>query len=62
MNLSGSLYFPNALVNINNGTNSQTGSLVVGTVNFQGGAKFKSGTQAQTGIAPTNTSVAVLLQ
>ena len=62
MNLSGSLYFPNALVNINNGTNSQTGALVVGTVNFQGGAKFKSGTQAQTGIAPANSSIAVLLQ
>jgi hypothetical protein len=62
MNLSGSLYFPKALLNINNGTNTQTGAVVASTVNFQGGASFKAGTQAQTGINSSPTYTPYLLQ
>ncbi len=62
MTLAGSMYFPKALVNINNGTNSQTGALVAGEVNFEGGATFKAGTQAQTGISTSGGYTPYLLQ
>jgi hypothetical protein len=61
-NLSGSLYFPNAGLTINNGTNSTTGAVVASTVNFQGGATFNAGTQAQTGIATGTTYTPYVLQ
>jgi hypothetical protein len=61
-NLTGSLYFPNALLNINNGSNTSTEALVVGTVNFEGGATFKQGTQAQTGLSSAVTNTSYLLQ
>jgi hypothetical protein len=54
MNLNGSLYLPKAAVTINNGTNSNTGALVVSTVNFQGGANFRAGTLAQTGLSSSS--------
>jgi hypothetical protein len=62
MNLSGSLYFPSAALNINNGTNSQVGAVVASTVNFQGGASFKAGTQAQTGLSSGSTYTPYVLQ
>jgi hypothetical protein len=40
MHLSGSLYLPHALMNLDNGNNTVAGSLVVSQVNFQGGATF----------------------
>ena len=44
MNLSGSLYSPNALLNINNGsTTAPTGALVVGSVRYLGGCRLQSG-------------------
>jgi hypothetical protein len=62
MTLAGSLYFPYALVNINNGSNTSTEALVVGSVNFEGGATFKQGTQAQTGLTSAATTTSYLLQ
>jgi Putative Flp pilus-assembly TadE/G-like len=62
MNLNGSLYLPHAAVTINNGTNTNTGALVVSTVNFQGGANFHSGTQAQTGLSSSNGYTPYLIQ
>jgi len=62
MNLSGTLYFPNALLNINNGSSTQTEALVVGSVSFQGGATFKQATNiSQTGLgtAPTMNTVVI---
>jgi hypothetical protein len=38
MSLTGSLYFPHATVDMNNGTNSSTMAIVSDMVNFQGGA------------------------
>ncbi len=61
MNLTGSLYFPHSLLNINNGSNSNTEAVIAGSVNFQGGATFKQATtQAQTGLVVSNTASSVL--
>jgi hypothetical protein len=49
-------------VNINNGSNTSTEALVVGSVNFEGGATFKQGTQAQTGLSSGATNTSYLLQ
>ena len=38
MNLTGSLYFPKATVNVNNGANATVMAIVADMVNFQGGA------------------------
>jgi hypothetical protein len=63
MHLGGSLYFPNALVNFNNGNNAQTMALVVGQVNFQGGATFNAATsQSQTGMAVGGGNVASVIE
>jgi hypothetical protein len=62
MTLTGSIYLPNALLNINNGSSTSTEALVVGTVNFEGGATFSEGTQAQTGLSASVTSTASVLQ
>jgi hypothetical protein len=60
-NMTGSLYLPNSLVNINNGSSVNTEALVVGSVNFQGGATFNEATsQSQTGLAVSSSSVSVL--
>ncbi|HEY3826232.1 MAG TPA: pilus assembly protein TadG-related protein [Bryobacteraceae bacterium] len=59
--MTGSLYFPNSLLNINNGSSTNTEAVVAGSVNFQGGATFKQATnQSQTGLPVPTTSVAVL--
>lgn len=59
--MTGSLYFPNSLVNINNGSSVNTEALVVGSVNFQGGAAFSQATsQSQTGLAVSSSSFSVL--
>jgi Putative Flp pilus-assembly TadE/G-like len=59
--MTGSLYFPYALVNVNNGSAANTEALVVNSVNFQGGATFNQATtQAQTGLVTSSSSVSVL--
>jgi hypothetical protein len=59
--MTGSLYFPYALVNVNNGSAANTEALVVNSVNFEGGATFNEATtQAQTGLVTSSSSVAVL--
>jgi hypothetical protein len=59
--MTGSLYFPNSLVNINNGSSVNTEALVVGSVNFEGGAAFNEATnQSQTGLAVSTSTVSVL--
>ncbi len=59
--MTGSLYFPWALVNINNGSTANTEALVVNSVSFQGGATFNEATtQAQTGLVTSSSSVSVL--
>lgn len=59
--MTGSLYFPNSLVNINNGSSVNTEALIVNSVSFQGGAQFNEATtQAQTGLVTTSSSVAAL--
>lgn len=61
MKLSGSLYFPDATLNINNGSNTETEALVANSVNFQGGATFNVATkQNQTGIYVGGTTVSVM--
>jgi Flp pilus assembly protein TadG len=40
MSLTGSLYFPHAAVDMNNGTTASTMAIVADTVNFQGGANL----------------------
>jgi hypothetical protein len=51
MTFTGSLYFPHALLNINNGTNTAVMAVVADEVNFQGGAHFLADTNgAKTGI------------
>ena len=63
MNLSGSLYFPNALLNINNGANTSTEAVVAGSINFQGGETFKQATTAsQTGLGTAGTSSVAVVQ
>lgn len=62
MNLSGALYFPNSLLNVDNGSAAQVAALIVASVNFQGGAHFKqASSQSQTGLQ-VSTSVVSLLQ
>lgn len=61
-NLTGSIYLPHALLNINNGSNTSTEALVVGSVNFEGGATFNQGTQAQTGLSTPAAYTAYPLQ
>jgi hypothetical protein len=57
MHLSGSLYLPNALLNINNGANAQTEAIIAGSVNFQGGATLNQATsQSQTGLSVGGSS------
>jgi hypothetical protein len=59
--MTGSLYLPNSLVNINNGSSVNTEALVVGSVNFQGGASFSAATsQSQTGLAVSSSSASIL--
>ena len=61
MNLTGSLYFPHSLLNINNGNSSNTEAVVAGSVNFQGGATFKQAlTQSQTGLVTSSSATSVL--
>jgi hypothetical protein len=61
--MTGSLYFPWALVNINNGSAVNTEALIVNSVSFQGGAAFKEATTAsQTGLVTTPTSSVSVLQ
>jgi len=61
--MTGSLYFPWALVNINNGSTANTEALVVNSVNFEGGATFNEATTAsQTGLVSTPTSSVSVLQ
>jgi hypothetical protein len=63
MHLSGSLYFPNALLNIDNGSNAQTEAIVAGSVNFQGGATLNQATsQSQTGLTVGGGSLASVIQ
>jgi len=53
MNLTGSLYFPHATLDINNGTNTTgtTMAVVADMINFQGGAHFLADTNgSKTGI------------
>jgi hypothetical protein len=59
--MTGSLYFPNSLLDINNGSDSNTEAVVAGSVNFQGGATFKQATtQSQTGLVVSSSSASVL--
>jgi hypothetical protein len=59
--MTGSLYFPNSLLNINNGSNTNTEAVVAGSVNFQGGATFKQATtQSQTGLVVNSSATSVL--
>jgi hypothetical protein len=62
MNLTGSLYFPNALLNINNGSAANTEGLVVGSVNFQGGSQTynQATSQSQTGLPVSSSAFSVL--
>jgi hypothetical protein len=58
MNLSGSLYFPHAELDVNNGASAggNTMAIVADKVNFQGGAHLLADpTGAKTGIAPGYT-------
>jgi hypothetical protein len=61
--MTGSLYFPWALVNINNGSSANTEALIVNSVNFEGGATFNEATTAsQTGLVTAPTSSVSVLQ
>jgi hypothetical protein len=60
--LTGSLYFPNSLLNIDKGTNTSTMAVVAGRGNFQGGANIQAGTAAQTGISTATTNKVYLVQ
>jgi hypothetical protein len=59
--MTGSLYLPHSLVNINNGSSVNTEALVVGSVDFEGGATFNQATsQSQTGLAVSTSSASIL--
>jgi hypothetical protein len=64
MVLSGSLYFPYALLNINNGSNVQTEGIVAGSVNFQGGSQTlqQATSGSQTGLMTPGVSTASMIQ
>lgn len=63
MHLTGSLYFPYALLNINNGSNAQTEAIVANSVDFQGGATLDQATsQTQTGLSVGGGSVTSMIQ
>lgn len=61
--LTGSLYFPKSLLNIDNGTNSSTLGIVADKVNFQGGAVLKQATSlSQTGLGSAGTSQVAIIE
>jgi hypothetical protein len=61
MHLSGSLYFPNAALTINNGSNAQTEAIVASSVTFQGGAVLDQATsQSQTGLSIGGYAVSLI--
>lgn len=61
--LTGSLYFPKSLLNINNGSNTSTLGIVAGKVSFQGGAVLKQATSlSQTGLGTAGTSTVALIE
>lgn len=61
--LTGSLYFPKSLLNINNGSNTSTLGIVAGTVSFQGGAVLKQATSlSQTGLGTAGSSAAAIIE
>jgi hypothetical protein len=64
MVLSGSLYFPYALLYINNGSNVQTEGIVAGSVNFQGGSQTleRATSESQTGLINPGVPSASMIQ
>jgi hypothetical protein len=64
MNLSGSLYFPKSLININNGAHDSVMAFVANRVNFQGGSYTINAatSQSQTGIAAGTTPTISLIE
>jgi len=64
MNLSGSLYFPNSLININNGAHDSVMAFVAKRVSFQGGSYTINAatSQSQTGIAAGTTPTVSLIE
>lgn len=61
--LTGSLYFPKSLLNIDNGSNTSTLGIVAGSVNFQGGATIQQATSlSQTGLGTAGTSSTVIIE
>jgi hypothetical protein len=61
--LTGSLYFPKSLLNINNGSNTSTLGIVAGTVSFQGGAVLKQATSlSQTGLGTAGSSAVAIIE
>jgi hypothetical protein len=53
LNLTGSLYFPNSRLTIDNANRTSTMALVVSRLNIQGGATINAATSvSQTGISP----------
>jgi hypothetical protein len=61
--LTGSLYFPKSLLNINNGSNTSTLGIVAGRVSFQGGAVLKQATSlSQTGLGTSGSSAVAIIE
>jgi hypothetical protein len=55
--LTGSLYFPNALLSVDNGSNTQVEAIIANSLSFQGGATLQQSTTApQTGLATASVS------
>jgi hypothetical protein len=64
MHFTGSIYLPNALLNVNNGVSASTMALVVGQVNFAGGSStmVAATSQSQTGLPVGGGSMTSMLQ
>lgn len=63
MSLSGSLYFPNTRLTIDNGNRTSTIALVTSKLNIQGGATINAATSvSQTGISPGVVGTAVMIE
>jgi hypothetical protein len=61
MHLTGSLYFPNALLSLDNGGNTQTEAIIANSLNMQGGATLQQATStSQTGLPVGSSSVSII--
>jgi Putative Flp pilus-assembly TadE/G-like len=61
MHLTGSLYFPNALLAMDNGSNTQTEAIIANSLSMQGGATLQQATStSQTGLPVGTNSVSII--